>query len=178
MEEVNVDRKSFYKFLELLFNKIDPVNRVTFKTDNKKGYKKIDNDYYKCFIDEYSLVYPNGEKILSHNLISKAIKLWGNDVIVDQKEFDTSVITLGQMREIFYRDYEKIPMLSRMPEVIQSIKVKENFDESGVLVIDDDLKEVLSDTIVDYLKEEDMAFSNLQIDLFYKSEEKQRKRQI
>ena len=63
-----------------------------------------------------------------------------------------------------------------MPDVIQSIKVKENFDESGVLVIDDDLKEVLSDTIVDYLKEEDMAFSNLQIDLFYKSEEKQRKR--
>lgn len=176
MEEVNIDRKSFYEFLELLFNKIDPVNRVNFKTDNKRGYKKIDNDYYKCFIDEYSLVYPSGEKILSHNLISKAVKICGNNLIIDQKEFDTSVITLEQMREIFYKDYKKIPMLSRMPDVIQSIKVKENFDESGVLVIDDDLKEVLSDTIVDYLKEEDMAFSNLQIDLFYKSEEKQRKR--
>ena len=44
MEEVNIDRKSFYEFLELLFNKIDPVNRVNFKTDNKRGYKKIDND--------------------------------------------------------------------------------------------------------------------------------------
>ena len=59
MEELFIDRKSFFEFLETLFNRIDPVNRVTFKVDTKKGYRKIDNDYYKCAIEGYSLVYEN-----------------------------------------------------------------------------------------------------------------------
>ncbi|MGM9878616.1 MAG: hypothetical protein ACI31R_01115 [Bacilli bacterium] len=171
MEKVDLDRKSFYDFLETLFNRIDPVNRVAFSIKNKKGYRKIDGDYCKCLIEEYSLVYPDGKKILEHDLISKTLKLSDSTIILDQKEFDTSAITIEEIREIFCRDYKSIPMLHRMPDIIQSIKIDENINESGLLVINSDLKDNLCDNIINYLNEEEIAFNELQTGLYYKEED-------
>lgn len=172
MEELFIDRKSFFEFLETLFNRIDPVNRVTFKVDTKKGYRKIDNDYYKCAIEGYSLVYENQKEVFLHNLISSMEKHNGFSVVGRERKFDTSLITLEEIREIINNNYKDISFLHRLPDVINSINVDENFidsDNSKVLVIDDKLKDVICDNMVDYLKVEEEAFSNLQTNLFYET---------
>lgn len=172
MEELFIDRKSFFEFLETLFNRIDPVNRVTFKVDTKKGYRKIDNDYYKCAIEGYSLVYENQKEVFLHNLISSMVKNNGFSVVGRERKFDTSLITLEEIREIINNNYKDLSFLHRLPDVINSINVDENFidsDNSKVLVIDDKLKDVICDNMVDYLKVEEEAFSNLQTNLFYET---------
>ena len=172
MEELFIDRKSFFEFLETLFNRIDPVNRVTFKVDTKKGYRKIDNDYYKCAIEGYSLVYENKKEVFLHNLISSMVKNNGFSVVGRERKFDTSLITLEEIREIINNNYKDLSFLHRLPDVINSINVDENFidsDNSKVLVIDDKLKDVICDNMVDYLKVEEEAFSNLQTNLFYET---------
>lgn len=172
MEELFIDRKSFFEFLETLFNRIDPVNRVTFKVDTKKGYRKIDNDYYKCAIEGYSLVYENKKEVFLHNLISSMVKNNGFSVVGRERKFDTSLITLEEIREIINNNYKDLSFLHRLPDVINSINVDENFidsDNSKVLVIDDKLKDVICNNMVDYLKVEEEAFSNLQTNLFYET---------
>ena len=172
MEELFIDRKSFFEFLETLFNRIDPVNRVTFKVDTKQGYRKIDNDYYKCAIEGYSLVYENQKEVFLHNLISSMVKNNGFSVVGRERKFDTSLITLEEIREIINNNYKDLSFLHRLPDVINSINVDENFidsDNSKVLVIDDKLKDVICDNMVDYLKVEEEAFSNLQTNLFYET---------
>lgn len=172
MEELFIDRKSFFEFLETLFNRIDPVNRVTFKVDTKKGYRKIDNDYYKCAIEGYSLVYENQKEVFLHNLISSMVKNNGFSVVGRERKFDTSLITLEEIREIINNNYKDLSFLHRLPDVINSINVDENFidsDNSKVLVIDDKLKDVICNNMVDYLKVEEEAFSNLQTNLFYET---------
>lgn len=172
MEELFIDRKSFFEFLETLFNRIDPVNRVTFKVDTKKGYRKIDNDYYKCAIEGYSLVYENQKEVFLHNLISSMVKNNGFSVVGRERKFDTSLITLEEIIEIINNNYKDLSFLHRLPDVINSINVDENFidsDNSKVLVIDDKLKDVICDNMVDYLKVEEEAFSNLQTNLFYET---------
>ena len=172
MEELFIDRKSFFEFLETLFNRIDPVNRVTFKVDTKKGYWKIDNDYYKCAIEGYSLVYENKKEVFLHNLISSMVKHNGFSVVGRERKFDTSLITLEEIIEIINNNYKDLSFLHRLPDVINSINVDENFidsDNSKVLVIDDKLKDVICDNMVDYLKVEEEAFSNLQTNLFYET---------
>ena len=172
MEELFIDRKSFFEFLETLFNRIDPVNRVTFKVDTKKGYRKIDNDYYKCAIEGYSLFYENQKEVFLHNLISSMVKNNGFSVVGRERKFDTSLITLEEIREIINNNYKDLSFLHRLPDVINSINVDENFidsDNSKVLVIDDKLKDVICDNMVDYLKVEEEAFSNLQTNLFYET---------
>lgn len=167
MEKVNVDRKSFYEFLETLFNRIDPINQVALKVENKKGYRKIDNDYYKCKIEEYSLVYPDEKKVLPHNLISSAVKHVGYTIVERERKFDTSIITLDEIKSMINANYKNIPFLYRLPDIINSINIEENFDKSGVLVINDELKDILCTSIINYLKEEEKAFCNLQTDLHY-----------
>ena len=170
MEEVIIDRKSFYEFLETLFNRIDPVNRVAFKVEDKKGYRKIDNDYYKCKIEEYSLVYPDEKKVLSHNLISNAVKHVGCAILEKERKFDTSIITLEEIKSMINENYKNIPFLYRLPDIINSINIDENFDKSGALVINDELKDILCTNIINYLKEEEKAFCTLQTGLYYTEE--------
>lgn len=165
MENIKVDKKSFYGMMEQLFNDVyGPFSFVTVERAHQE-YRKIEDDFYKCRIEECYLVNNAGEKILVSSKPLSGDKKQGIYSIGATKYFDASVLTIEDIDELINNDVSEYPFLSKIPYVISYDVFDTKKNSDGVLVIDEDVSSALCQSFGKYINSLETAEYQLNEDI-------------
>lgn len=151
MKNKMVDKDSFYKLMAEIFENV--YGHVAFMSgiDNKERYCKIDDDFYKCKVENAFLVDFNMNQIFATSKPISGVKHYGNYVTSSEKEFDPSVFSLVEICAMVEREKDKFPFVDKVPELISTIADMSDEDETSVLFIDDGVVEFASEVYCDYI---------------------------
>ena len=151
MENKLVDKKSFYKLMAEIFENLHGHVAFMSGVDDKKRYCKIDDDFYKCKVENAFLVDFNMNQIFATSKPISGVKHFGNNVTSSEKKFNPDVLSLVEICDIVEREKEKYPFVDKVPELISTIDDMNSEDATSVLFIDDEVVDLASLVYCDYV---------------------------
>lgn len=152
MENIKVDKKGFYNLIKCIYEKLYGPVTVECKKSDKKRYNKIDidNDFYKCDMEECYLKDENNNKILLNRKPIKGEKLYGSFVVKKLENIDASYMSLDEISDLIEDNKEKYPLLEKVPSLISSLaSSKIKYDQ--VLLLNDEMCNTISEYYFKYL---------------------------
>ena len=116
MENIKVDKKGFYNLIKCIYEKLYGPVTIECKKSDKKRYNKIDidNDFYKCDMEECCLKDENDNKILLSRKPIKGEKLYGSFVVKKLENIDASYMSLDEISDLIEDNKEQYPLFSVM----------------------------------------------------------------
>lgn len=144
MENVKVDKNDFYNLVKRIFESTYGEVRIVKEFGERKRYRKVEDDYYKCIIEYYYLIDENNNEIFVSGMPVSGNKNTGSFMINETKEFDHSVITLDEIKEIVKEEEEDYPLLVGIPALIQTIS------DDDVIKLEDSAVEDLTNAYLEY----------------------------
>lgn len=151
MKNKLVDKKSFYKLIAEIFENLHGHVAVMSGVDDKERYCKIDDDFYKCKVENAFLVDFNMNQIFATSKPISGAKHFGSYVTGSEKKFDPSVLSLVEICDIVEREKENYPFVDKVPELISTIADMNSEDETSVLFIEDGVVDLASLVYCDYV---------------------------
>ena len=151
MKNKLVDKKSFYKLIAEIFENLHGHVAFMSGVDDKKRYCKIDDDFYKCKVENAFLVDFNMNQIFATSKPIAGVKHFGSYVTSSEKKFDPSVLSLVEICDIVEREKENYPFVDKVPELISTIADMNSEDETSVLFIEDGVVDLASLVYCDYV---------------------------
>lgn len=151
MKNKLVDKKSFYKLIAEIFENLHGHVAFMSGVDDKERYCKIDDDFYKCKVENAFLVDFNMNQIFATSKPISGVKHFGSYVTSSEKEFDPSVLSLVEICDIVEREKENYPFVDKVPELISTIADMNDEDETSVLFIEDGVVDLASLVYCDYV---------------------------
>lgn len=151
MKNKLVDKKSFYKLIAEIFENLHGHVAFMSGVDDKERYCKIDDDFYKCKVENAFLVDFNMNQIFATSKPISGVKHFGSYVTSSEKEFDPSVLSLVEICDIVEREKENYPFVDKVPELISTIADMNSEDETSVLFIEDGVVDLASLVYCDYV---------------------------
>lgn len=151
MKNRMVDKGSFYKLMAEIFENV--YGHVAFMSgvDSKERYRKINDDFYKCKVENAFLVDFNMNQIFATSKPISGVKHYGNYVTSCEKKFDPSVLSLVEICAMVENEKENYPFVEKVPELISTIADMNGEDETAVLFIDDGVVDIASMVYCDYV---------------------------
>ncbi len=151
MKNKLVDKKSFYKLIAEIFENLHGHVAFMSGVDDKERYCKIDDDFYKCKVENAFLVDFNMNQIFATSKPISGVKHFGSYVTSSEKKFDPSVLSLVEICDIVEREKENYPFVDKVPELISTIADMNSEDETSVLFIEDGVVDLASLVYCDYV---------------------------
>lgn len=151
MKNKLVDKKSFYKLIAEIFENLHGHVAFMSGVDDKERYCKIDDDFYKCKVENAFLVDFNMNQIFATSKPISGAKHFGSYVTSSEKKFDPSVLSLVEICDIVEREKENYPFVDKVPELISTIADMNSEDETSVLFIEDGVVDLASLVYCDYV---------------------------
>lgn len=151
MKNKLVDKKSFYKLIAEIFENLHGHVAFMSGVDDKERYCKIDDDFYKCKVENAFLVDFNMNQIFATSKPISGVKHFGSYVTSSEKKFDPSVLSLVEICDIVEREKENYPFVDKVPELISTIADMNDEDETSVLFIEDGVVDLASLVYCDYV---------------------------
>ena len=151
MKNKLVDKKSFYKLIAEIFENLHGHVAFMSGVDDKERYCKIDDDFYKCKVENAFLVDFNMNQIFATSKPISGVKPFGSYVTSSEKKFDPSVLSLVEICDIVEREKENYPFVDKVPELISTIADMNDEDETSVLFIEDGVVDLASLVYCDYV---------------------------
>lgn len=163
MKEIKVDKDSFYEMMENLFNSIyEPLFVV--KCKREYGFTRK-GEYFTGKLEEYSLFTKENKYILSNVQMKQGIKY--NEMITNKEgtTFDTSFLTIEEIKEMVKEEVLEYHFLAKIPEIMISLGAEENIQD-GKIFISDELSTMLCENFKKYVRREKNAERYLEIDIY------------
>ena len=151
MKNKLVDKKSFYKLIAEIFENLHGHVAFMSGVDDKERYCKIDDDFYKCKVENAFLVDFNMNQIFATSKPISGVKHFGSYVTSSEKKFDPSVLSLVEICDIVEREKENYPFVDKVPELISTIADMNSEDETSVLFIEDGVVDLASLVYCEYV---------------------------
>ncbi len=151
MKNFKVNRKDFYELLKSVYNNLAMDNNFDIKVSEYTDYKRIDNNYCKCTMEEYDLYNTEtSEKTFGSILIKDYYQVIGKEFENQEvKQENHSYLTFEEITRLinnhlneYPEDSEILDNLSRILEFYNSL------GKQDVLIIDEKLKEIASILII------------------------------
>ena len=127
----------------------------------KEEYRKVENDFYKCKIEETSLITSKGEKLLLNSKPCHGVKK-NNLFIIEEKDFDASILSKKEIDEMISKDVEKFPFLEKMPYVMDCLAQSQN--EYQIVITDNQITDICN-SFVTYINAVEEAERNFEINI-------------
>lgn len=138
---MKIDKESFYKLITKILNDNGTNATISTYIESKRRYRKIDNDFYKCLVEKYSVLLENDYRILESDKTLLGEKQAGSFVIEGQVKKEIKTFTLEEIQELIEGLTIKQEILAKVPTLLSLV----NFKEETV---------TLNDEIIDYISSE------------------------
>ena len=163
MKDIKVDKDSFYNMMEDLFNSVyEPLFAV--KSKREYGFTRK-GEYFTGKLEECSLLTKENKYILSNIKMKQGIKY--NEIITNKEgtKFDTSILTIEEIKNMIKEEVLEYHFLTKIPEIIISLSNEENIKE-GKIFISEELSSVICESFKKYVRREKNAERYLETELY------------
>ncbi len=137
MENMKVDKDSFYNLVKKIFDDYSDEVSIQKIVDKKKRYMHVENDFYKCVVEHCFIVDKSGNPLFISSKPVSGFKIYGNYVTGLPKNFDASVLSLEDIKDMTDREVAAYPFVRKIPNLIESINAF-NESDSNILSISDE----------------------------------------
>lgn len=163
MKNIKVDRDSFYTMMSDLFNFVYGEG-FALKNKEEIGFTR-QKEFYTGKYEEVSLVTKENKKILANLQIAQGCKY--NEIINNKEgtKFDTSVITLEEIKEMVEKEVLEHNFLTKIPSVIASLNTPANIKDDKIF-ISEELSLAICISFKKYINKEKRAESFLETDIY------------
>lgn len=163
MKEIKVDKDSFYNMMEDLFNSTyEPLFAV--KNKREYGFTRR-GEYFTGKLEEYSLLTKENKYILSNIKKKQGIKY--NEMLTNKEgtEFDTSILTIEEIKEMIKDEVLEHHFLTKIPEIIVSLNNEENIKDDKIF-ISEELSTAICESFRKYVRREKNAERYLETEIY------------